>query len=249
MLAQVLEQSTKELIERNGPIVGQRFLDLGCGGGDVALMAAKLVGEKGQVIGIDFDEEIIRLAQEDALREGIKQVMFESKGVYNISFSDEFDISYARFLFSHLTQPEFALHNMINATRPGGRILVEDVDFDGHFSHPPSASFDAYLKYYVLAAQGNGQNPQIGPTLVSLFHYVGLQDVGFEVIQPSFNSGPGKWMAHFTLEKIKDSVVNQKIATHDEISIVQRELEEFTRNEQTILSLPRIFRVWGTKKG
>ena len=40
-----------------------KILDVGCGAGDVALLAAELVGESGEVVGIDRSESAIRAAR------------------------------------------------------------------------------------------------------------------------------------------------------------------------------------------
>ena len=66
MVSQALEPSTAALLDGAGVREGMRCLDLGCGGGDVTLALARLVGPSGRVIGIDMDAVEIELAQQDA---------------------------------------------------------------------------------------------------------------------------------------------------------------------------------------
>lgn len=248
MLAEVLQQYTRALLEEQGVTPSISFLDVGCGGGNVALMAAQMAGDNGSITGIDFDEEIISLAQQDAVASGMRNISFRAISAYDISYDNEFDVAYARFLLSHLKEPFDVLLKMKNSVKPGGKIIVEDVEFNGHFCYPVCKAFDEYLQYYTIAAQKNGANPDIGPSLFSLFHKAGIEEVGFDMIQPCFNRGPGKWMAYITMDRIKNTLLEHNIADRQTIDRILQELEGFTKDEQTIMSLPRIFRVWGIRK-
>lgn len=139
------------------------------------------------------------------------------------------------------------LRKMLQALKPGGQLIVEDIDFSGHFCHPPCKAFDLYQQYFVTAAKNNGQNSNIGLSLFEMFTQAGVQNIKFDVIQPCFSEGQGKWMAYYTMDKIKDTVLKQGLASEEEIERVLRELEEFTNEKSTIMSLPRIFRVGGGK--
>lgn len=246
-LSEVLAPHTRALLELEGPITGMRMLDLGCGGGHVSLMAARMVGEAGHVTGIDFDSGIIALAEQDAQHDNITNVTFHAQSAYEIGFHEEFDLVYSRFLLSHLERPLQVLQRMRESVKPGGRIIVEDVQFSGHFCYPPHQAFDDYLHYYTAAARQHGQNPEIGPALFGLFHEAGIRDVRFDVIQPCFHTGPGKRMAYITMEKISAQVIRAELTDQPTIDAVLKALDDFTRDERTIISLPRIFRVWGEK--
>ena len=245
VLADTLQNQTKALLQRHGLAAGTTLLDVGCGGGNVSLMAADMVGHSGRVAAIDFDKEIIALAQNDAAAKGIDNVTFLAGSAGDMLYNGEFDMAYSRFLLSHLDNPLAVLIKMKQAVKPGGTIIVEDVDFAGHFCHPANAAFEQYIQYYTTAAQHTGANANIGPSLLSLFKQAGIENVGFDVIQPAFNSGPGKWMAYYTLERIQHTLVKQGIATAEAVQHMLEKLAAFTRYEQTIISLPRIFRVWG----
>ncbi len=46
---------TSELLIKAGVKKGSKVLDIGCGRGDVSLLAADLVGSEGNVVGVDID--------------------------------------------------------------------------------------------------------------------------------------------------------------------------------------------------
>jgi ubiquinone/menaquinone biosynthesis C-methylase UbiE len=247
ILAEVLHSYTKALLHQQGIADGMSVLDAGCGGGHVALLLANLVGDGGHVTAIDLDVEMIALAERDAKTARVSNISFKAINTYDINYDDEFDAAYARFLLSHLKKPMDALLKMKQGIKTGGKIIVEDVQFIGHFCYPRCDAFDRYVNYYTQAANYKGADPEIGPKLVALFKEVGLINIGFDTIQPCFYSGQGKWMACVTLKNIKAALLEHHIVTPHEFDETLRELEEFTASSHTLISLPRIFRVWGTK--
>lgn len=247
VLADILNPYSRQLIESEGSIVGKNFFDVGCGGGNVSLMAAQMVGATGTVLAVDFDEEIVQLAASDAQEIGLNNITFRVQSAYEIAEENSFDIAYSRFLLSHLTNPAEVINNMIRALKPGGRIIVEDIDFSGHYCCPERWSFTSYINLFTTAAKNNGQDANIGLSLFSLFRQTDLTQVSFDVVQPSFHTGSGKWMAYLTMDKIRNAVLQQGLASENEISNILSDLKAFIEDEGTIISLPRIFRVWGYK--
>jgi len=245
ILSAILQDPTRALLEANGLTTGTFFLDAGCGGGNVARMAAAIAGSNGKVTAIDFDSDIIALNRKEAA--GIGQPDFLAMSAYEIDYHNIYDIAYSRFLFSHLTAPERVLANMIRSVKPGGRIVVEDVQFSGHFCYPASTAFDQYVRLYIALAQLRGQDPEIGPRIYRLFLAAGLSDINFDVIQPAFSHGEGKWMAYLTLDRIKEQVISEQLSDEPAVRLLLQQLETFTREEHSIISLPRIFRVSGTR--
>ena len=57
---------TLRLLSEAGLKQGMRVLDIGCGAGDVAFLAASLVGEAGSVVGIDVNEDALAAARQRA---------------------------------------------------------------------------------------------------------------------------------------------------------------------------------------
>lgn len=228
-----------------GVTEGKTFLDVGCGGGNVTTLVSEMVGPGGNVVGIDFDEEIIALNKQDLIKSGITNVTYEVKDVYNISYTDKFDFVYARFILSHLEFPMKVLQRMAQSTKPGGKVMVWDIHFSAQLCYPACAAFDSYVELYMKAALNNGHDAEIGPSLYSMFIEAGFKKIGFDVIFPCFHEGTGKWMAHVTLDRIKGTLIEQGLAGEQQVNNLLDELEIFTRDETTIISMPHIFRVWG----
>jgi 16S rRNA (guanine1207-N2)-methyltransferase len=66
----------------------EKVLDLGCGYGVVGILAAKIVGEE-NVVMLDIDEEAVKLAQKNALLNGVPGVKtIQSDGFTNLDEKD-----------------------------------------------------------------------------------------------------------------------------------------------------------------
>jgi len=117
-----------------------RVLDLGCGGGAVTLKIAALVGAEGEVVGIDLDSSILRLAQQEA--DGSKLPMtFHHLDAEELDEVAVYDFVYSRYLLSHLRKPERALEAMVRALRPEAYLLSRTSSSPGMsviHSTPPS---------------------------------------------------------------------------------------------------------------
>src|SRR3954471_11340313 len=66
LLARVMLPTSMELFDRVDLHRGMKCLDVGCGGGHVAISMARVVGPEGHVTGTDTDAEVLGLAREDA---------------------------------------------------------------------------------------------------------------------------------------------------------------------------------------
>ena len=67
-------QNPEAILSTIGLRSGLTFMDIGCGRGFFALPAARMVGEKGKVYGLDADADSIASSKEQASREGLKNL-------------------------------------------------------------------------------------------------------------------------------------------------------------------------------
>jgi SAM-dependent methyltransferase len=246
LLARVKWPTTRSLLRRVGVRPGMRCLDVGCGIGAVTFKLARRVGPTGEAVGIDRDERCLELARQEAVRRGLAPT-FRTASVDDLRDEGVYDLVYSRFLLTHLSEPGRAVERLARAARPGGLMVVEDIEFAAHFSHPACPAFDRYVSLYQQAVRRKGADPEIGPRLLGLLLDAGLRHVEVEVVQPTFRRGPAKLIAQVTMEHIREAVVAAGLASSGEVDTIVAELARFARNPRTLLSLPRIFQVWGRR--
>ncbi len=248
VLGRVFWPTTHALLERVGVRSGMRVLDLGCGSGQVSVELARLVAPEGEVIAIDADAEVLKHARALARERGV-EVRFEQRDALEDDGHRDLDLAYARFLLSHVRDPAATLARMRRTLRPGGVLVVEDVDFAGHFCHPPCAAFERYVELYVAAARLRGADATIGPRLPALLREAGLEAIEVDVVQPAFLDGDGKRIAQLTLDGIRDTVVAAGLASDAEIDALLAELDAHRRAPGTLQTVARVVRAWGTCAG
>jgi SAM-dependent methyltransferase len=248
LLARVLQPTTLELFRRVGVGPGMVCLDVGCGGGDVSFDLARRVGPAGRVVGTDLDPAKLERARREADEEKLGNVEFREADVSEGFDALAYDLVYARFLLTHLSRPEAALAHMVQALRPQGAVVVEDIDFTGHFSYPECAAFARYVELYTAVVRRRGGDPNIGPRLPSLLSAAGLADVGMQVVQPAAFDGEVKLLNAVTLENIAPALMSDGLASEDEIAKLVSELYAFARDTRTVMSIARIVQAWGYRR-
>jgi ubiquinone/menaquinone biosynthesis C-methylase UbiE len=103
---------------------GARVLDIGCGFGDSTQSIAKLVGPKGQAIGVDCAENFINFAQSDAEDAAIKNASFFVADVQGEDLRGPYDHAFARFGTMFFNLPGAALRNIRKSLKPGGDVCM-----------------------------------------------------------------------------------------------------------------------------
>ena len=136
---------------------------------------------------------------------------------------------------------------MRQALRYRGVIVLEDIDFRGHFCHPDCPALWRYIELYTQAVQLRGGDANIGPRLPALLQDAAFENIQMNVVQPAGVKGEVKLLAAFTMENIAEAVLAEGLADKPEIDMLVEELYEFGLAPGTVMSLPRIVEAWGSR--
>lgn len=171
MLSRVADGRTRRALTEVGIAAGWHCCDIGSGAGGVAAWMAEQVGATGRVLSVDVDTRfqppssgVVEVRRLDVTREPIGD--------------NEFDVVHARAVLQHLAQREAVLDAMIAAARPGGWIVVSDVDwiqYDAQAVPEPFGTLSRVLRE--LSASQHGYDGTWGRRLVDAFTRRGLADV------------------------------------------------------------------------
>ncbi len=156
--------------------LGMRVLDVACGSGSVTRLMARIAGPH-LVTGVDASEDRLNYARLQAAYDRL-DVDFKQGAAEELPFPDgHFDYTHARFLFQYLKQPEKVLREMVRVTRPGGRIVVADLDNQLDALHPVGADVRDHLHQALSILAKQGFDPLVGRKLYKMFRDAGLCDV------------------------------------------------------------------------
>lgn len=109
---------------------GERMLDVGCGTGVLALLAAEATGPAGEVVGIDPAPRMIAIARAKA-RETGSAAQFKLGVIERLPFEDaSFEVVLSSLMLHHLPSEvkRAGLQEVYRVLKPGGRLVVVDID-------------------------------------------------------------------------------------------------------------------------
>jgi ubiquinone/menaquinone biosynthesis C-methylase UbiE len=170
-----LAQSTERFFRDAGIDLGQRVLDIGSGVGDVAMLAAHLVGPSGEVIGIERDMRSIARARARVAEAGLHNVSFMQSDVNQISSGKPFDAAVGRLILMYLPDPVAVLRSLYKLLCPGGVLAFQEPSWASSLAliaHLPLWSACTALIRETF--QRSGVNTEVGPDLYGIFQEAGL---------------------------------------------------------------------------
>ncbi len=126
-----------------GPIQpGEAVLDLGCGAGFDAFIAAQFVGPTGRVSGIDLSPEMIAVAEAGLKGADFSNVEFRLAHVEALPFPDiSFDVALSNGVLNLIPDKPRALREIFRVLRPGGRLQACDIGLIGDRVPPDKAQW------------------------------------------------------------------------------------------------------------
>ncbi|HEV8190838.1 MAG TPA: class I SAM-dependent methyltransferase, partial [Ktedonobacterales bacterium] len=139
-MGQLHNPQTQRMFEEAGITTGMKVLDVGCGPGEVSLIAAELVGEAGSVLGVDASAAAVEAAQARVQAAGVTNASFMVGDLLKLELDQDFDAIVGRFILMHLAEPTAVLRRLTSYLRPGGVVAFQEYDLSSHEDafYPPS---------------------------------------------------------------------------------------------------------------
>jgi ubiquinone/menaquinone biosynthesis C-methylase UbiE len=124
--ARVLAPLTERFLRDAGLFSGMRVLDIGCGTGDVTMIAAQLVGPAGHVTSIDIDQASTETAQKRAAAFGFENTSFFRADIGEYVPPNPFDAIVGRLVLQFVSDPIAIIKTLYGMLRPGGILALQE---------------------------------------------------------------------------------------------------------------------------
>lgn len=245
----LLEELTEDVLRRAGLRPGMKVLDIGSGVGDVSLLAARLVGNDGSVLGIDRTSSSVETARRRVATQDVRNARFEEADIAIFETNQKFDVIAGRLILLYLPDPSMVLRRLLRHLRPGGIVVFQEYDMSQASQAPASELFMQVRRWIIEAFKAGGAELDMGTKLYRTFLRAGLPPPSM-IAAAHVACGPtGSGFEYMTrvLRSLLPLIERSGIADVAEIRIdtlAARLRADAVANER-VTFLPRVVGAWG----
>jgi SAM-dependent methyltransferase len=252
--AQALHAITHDAFVAAGIGLGMPVLDIGCGAGDVAMIAADLVGPSGSVVALDRDPANLAFARERARQANLANIEFRESDILHFAADAATPLQaiVGRYILLFLPDRVAALRHLMTSLKPGGIVAFVEPDFSIPFRSEPHAPLYSKATEWARAViRANHVNMDSGPALLRVFREAGLVRTKMDCRTILGGGTESEVYELFTavLRSLLPAIEAHKIATREEVDIDT--LEQRIRAEAIALGSVLFgytnFAVWAVK--
>jgi ubiquinone/menaquinone biosynthesis C-methylase UbiE len=254
MQARILEGWTEQFFRLAGLQPGMKVLDLGCGMGDVSLLAARLVGPSGHVTGIDRDPVTLERARERMSAEAHgRQIELLHADLLELDAGGSFDAVVGRYVLLHQPDPVAAIRHAARQVRPDGMIVFHEIDAEIPTpAYPAGTLFEEIYNVVTETFRRSGGWQNLGLQLTRLFLEAGLPWPAIKAEVP-VGGEPGSFLYRWLTETLRSILPRAEklglVKANDldlDSLVAQMEAEARIRHVQVIGPLQ--FGAWSRKQ-
>ncbi len=172
--ASLFAAETEDVLRRAGLAPGMRVLDIGCGVGDVSMIAARIVGPSGETVGIDRSSEAIAMAARRAAAAGLEQAKFAVGDIHDVIPDEPYDALVGRFILLHVPDRVALLRSLFRHLRDDATIAFVEMDIDATETIPELPLISRCVGWISELYRRVGAEPNMGSHLYGTFRAAGL---------------------------------------------------------------------------
>ena len=242
------EPCTLRLFQAAGLSEGMRVLDLGCGVGDVSFVARKLVGQIGEVLGIDRSEVAVAEAQRRAKAAGLNNVNFATADLDNFQSEKKFDAVVGRLVLMYPPDPAATLRSLLPSMTPRAIFAFQEADYCVAAPSYPEETLYAHMVKLITEVMSATSNVRMGSDLFKTFIAAGLPapQVHIEVFTGGTPDYPGFEVVAEIVRSLLPSIEKRGLASATEIDIetLAQRMRDDAISKQAICSWPGFVNAW-----
>jgi protein-L-isoaspartate O-methyltransferase len=239
------------LFELAGLRPGMHVLDAGCGAGDLAFLAARIVGSTGSVLGIDRSADSIALASKRAAAAGVTHVRFEVADAATFVAAHQVDAVIGRLFLMYFASPAAVIRQLATSVRADGIVTFHEFDMQGATSEPPCPLFDTTVARVRETLSRLSADTRMGMRLGPQFEAAGLPGPQLRIAGRAERGAESEIYDQVTgiTRTLLPMMDRSGVATASEVGIdtlAQRMRDEAVRLDATLVP-PLLIGAWARK--
>lgn len=162
---------------------GMRILEVGSGPGFVTELLLREF-QNSIVTSLDMDNDLMEIARNRLEGTFKNRLNFVNESILNTSFKDNtFDFVLVRFVYQHINNPLKATKEIYRVLKPGGKVVIVDIDNGIWGVTNPELKLIPYLNNSLARFQNNsGGDRNIGRKLIKILKYSGFKNLDFQIV-------------------------------------------------------------------
>ena len=218
LLEQHADSTTMSRLEATGIQAGCRCLEVGAGRGSIAHQLAQRVGPSGSVVALDLETSLLGWLDEP-------NVEVLCGDALEIDFPEQsFDLIHTRLVLMHIPERERAIERMVSWLRPGGWLVVEELDSMAVQADPDADRVEVFRAFGEALPTVDFE---CGRALLAELREAGLTDTtsDFRVDLVEGATPLAQW-EQLSVQALADQVLSAGTATEEQIDAHLAALED-----------------------
>jgi ubiquinone/menaquinone biosynthesis C-methylase UbiE len=213
-LGEMFDEFTARRLIAAGVKEGARCLEVGAGAGTVATWMAEQVGSTGEVIATDLKPQHIAAHP--------RLTILQHNVITDPLPDGQFDVIHARAVLQHLPQRVEVLAKLIAALKPGGAVVIEEMETrwgSSVLATPDPRAYEIFTRYesaILSVLKSNGNDPTWARGVHAAMREQGLTEVDTEGWQRSWSGGSGVTLVAYSgSTELRDRLIQAGMPAED----------------------------------
>jgi 2-polyprenyl-3-methyl-5-hydroxy-6-metoxy-1,4-benzoquinol methylase len=245
LMEQTFDQTTIRHLETLGVTSGWVCLEVGAGYGSISCWLENRVGLKGKVVATDLRPELhrkvgntVEIRKHDILQDDIEK--------------NHYDLVHCRTLLQHLSNPKLALTNMAEAVRPGGWLMIEELDncmlpVSDHHSPSLDMIYKNIHNFLEITRSKGTLDPEFGRHVRPLLEQLQFEEIGNEGFTQILRGGEPWLKSQRLIMGVWRALVTGESAEETKMRAFCDEAERLLDDPSFYCLMPAFFTAWGRK--
>lgn len=247
--ARQYEPAANAFLDRLSIKPGSCAIDIGCGPIGILDLLSQRVGPSGTVVGLEREARFVEMARAEVARRGLTNVtIVQADGIETGLEKGSFDLVHERLVMINVSSREAFLTEMLSLLRPGGTIVLEDVDNVSWLCQPAHPSWTVLLDAFHTIFHVGGGDGFVGRRLPGFLKSAGIEDVQVNITVESPPQGDYRRTHLISLiDSVHDKIVAKGILDEPSLNKYREALQQHLADPTTTVIDKLFVQAWGRK--